>query len=436
MLNDMRSYKIWSDSEEKYGRYRVSPLFFLSAVVLFLAPFNLEIGVLIRPADLGMALLVVMVAIANPRFNASTSSLVGLFILMLAMTTWAGLAERGLVDLRGIAYVYKLVLPFLVFWAFSHAVPGVRQNRKLLAIALGVLVILIVWAWIHFFLNKYRVVDMPNRSSFPFTNWGGKQSDGHMFSLTLAVALLSMVWLCWYRILCIRLKYAALVLVLGLSALFLTGSRTGLVVLIVSGVLWVLWEALRSSLGAYDYRIRKSSVAFLSVALVVLALIPFFYMSASEFIPNDIEYLITRASNFDFTEEDSRIRKTIYGFEKSLQGFPLLGVGALSSGLAWYDSGPTALVVYSGVAGLMVYVCLLIWVVFHLGKMSRNNGRKHEFYCFVWILFAYALGNIATEFWMVTRSVLPVVALLGILAAIIKIPNKTVMKTYSASERA
>lgn len=245
------------------------------------------------------------------------------------------------------------------------------------------------------------------RLSFPGSD-SFLSSDAHLYSSYLSTMLLGYIFFLGKEF---RHSFwkVAVILVLSIAALLLTGSRNGLL-------------GVGVGLLVYFFLLLSGSVAiklqnFLRIIAVCVFVMVIIYMSWAEFVTYADELLI-RATSFDGLQDESglgRIAKAGVAVEEVLDSNVFFGLGVFSASLIWYDGALSIAFAHFGLLGgvtvLGIVVFCFRYIQFRV-PASTPSGRA-----IFSILVAYIFMSFITEFALVTRSILPTIGLIGTIIA-------------------
>jgi hypothetical protein len=99
----------------------------------------------------------------------------------------------------------------------------------------------------------------------------------------------------------------------------------------------------------------------------------------------------------------------------------LIGNGPTGAKQKWYDGGISIILAHSGLLGLLLLLSFIYMLFINSKKYFyyRHNYRLHR--AFTLLLSIYILLSVITEHFLITRNVLPVVTVLSIIYANMKL---------------
>ena len=382
---------------------RLDILFKLLIIAILLSPFNYNVYS-IRPLDI---VLVIFILFAIPIINIKSnnfkiSSL--FFVIFTASIVMGALFSTNETHiLRGI-FIYKYLLPFLLI-AVLYSMPfSSKQIDQLLKLLFYVYLFLVFWVFAD--MIDYRFIEqrtyIAHRPAFPFRdNSIEKLSDAHLYSTYLSIGLIFFIGV--YDKLNISNYYKIPFIIISLLALAITGSKTGVLVLLIG-----LFLLLLKTKKKYIVYAGSGLVAFFALyyTFVKLDIINIKYM-----------FVFKRIVDFSFLDNISRYSRIIkmnIGIEDAAIFDYLIGVGIFKSSLIWYDSLIGILFSHIGLIGILVFIFILFRLALNNGEYLNKDTMKYN-YLFMVVLVCYFIANLITEFFLISRSMFPVALYLSIL---------------------
>lgn len=402
-------------------RSTIDVLFILALIVTYAVNIPLFAG--IRPVDIVLLLYIVWGLFTHRVRLAGCFLLTILFGTVVLASSLYGSLFVGIINPEHFAFLYKYSIPFFCVWLIISSALDEGQITFLLK-ALGYSLAAVV-AYEYYSLWDIAVhhpeLVLGFRPNFPFTppfEDGGYLGDAHLLAAYLSTGLVALTLLGRLPTVAMRgiVYYPALGLVC--VAMVLTGSRNGIVTFVFVFSLVAFWSIAKRFLNGESLtRMSKSSVrvggGVLAVGLAILVVYIVYLDQA-----NSLQKVLNRAFSFDFSHDQSalgRIRKLGIAADLILNGPIVIGIGMQSSRLMFFDSGIGAILVTSGMAGIVLYGSILVLFFRNLLRTARRNGRGQE-YSAVFCVFAnYVLVNLVSEFFLVSRSIIPVSVFLGVM---------------------
>lgn len=361
-------------------------------------PWNSVIILSLRLADIFLLFAVFMSALFLRISKPLITALFMIFFIILLSMVLNMPATQNIFPERFV-FIYKYSVPLLtaiVFIATTRSEERLKFLEKSLMVTYFTLV---AWAYAYVLAVGSGSLIGVSRPSFPGST-DFQLSDAHLYSNYLAMGLI-------FYLLHIRVRYnngfllSSSICFVSLGAVFVTGSRNGVFLLMLSGLVWILFHLFSQKV----LLIRKSIVkTTFFLLLLILAGLWFFSLNLDFF-----QHLVVRSFDFNFFEDasvGSRIRKLEIGLNDWLGGSILFGAGILNASLIWYDSGIAILLVHIGLVGSLLVLGGLFWFARGVVKMGLYSSAVRS--TLILLLF-YIVGCGITEFALVTRSALPAV---------------------------
>lgn len=394
---------------------RLDILLKLLLLAILLSPFNYSIYS-IRPLDI---VLVTFILFAIPIINTKrinlTSALLffAIFIFSIIMGSIFSANETHI--LNGI-FIYKYLLPFLLIAALYSMPLNSKQLDLLVKYSFYIYLFLVFWVFFdmiewHFRYDTY----IAHRPAFPFRdNSIKKLSDAHLYSTYLSIGLLFFMGI--YDKLNISNYYKIPLITVVLIALALTGSKTGVLVLL-AGLLFLLFKA------------GKKYIVYAGVGLITFFAL-FYTFSKLGLLSRNFMFVFERITDLNFIDNISRYSRVIkmnIGIEDAAIFDYIIGIGIFKSSLIWYDSLIGILFSHIGGIGILVFLYILLRLVANNRDYLNKDTAKYN-YLFTVLLICYFIANLITEFFLISRSVFPVILYLSILYHYQKLEYKQVKK--------
>ncbi|WOK06279.1 hypothetical protein RT717_24705 [Imperialibacter roseus] len=403
------------------GRRKIKfelPFIFLCLSVLLL-PINIEVAGPLRINDIFLTLALISVA-HKIKFSRQVFHVIMALIIILSISSALGLWAYGIKNLQNIGFIYKFLVPLFPLLIISSITMTPERIRLLHRLLLWVFIALTAWVYLFLVLRLSGMLYGSLRPSFPFSN-DPYLTDAHLYSCFLAMGLVmyNFYWKKYFRHGAI---FSFFINVISLPAIVLTGSKTGIVVVIFAQVVSLI----------VDYR-NIFQVKKTSFVVGVLLIGVFTYLVISVSFDTTILRLAERALDIQGGGDSSasRIRKLLLSFDQSSGTFLIFGVGLVSNFVTWYDGLIGSTNGFMGLAGLM----LLAYVVVQLLRVNyyeaKRNQKQQYFIPFAIVTISYLLANLITEYYLVTRGVLPVAIFLVLLHYLIKQPAEIELEKAS-----
>ncbi|MDA9921251.1 hypothetical protein N9D96_04200 [Gammaproteobacteria bacterium] len=340
------------------------------------------------------------------------------FIIIVSIffvSNMIGIIMYGTPDLTRLVFLYKYLFIFVLPWVFVAVVRTDEQIKIINKLILINFILLSSWTYIYLILLNNGSISGSLRPSFPFSN-DYSVTDAHLYSSYLGFFLVTYIFYL-RNFFSHNLITSFLFGLNGLVALVLTGSRTGLVLIILGILFYLLYSFFRLFFKKNNFLVQKNRITylfifFLTASLLTVLMIP----NIITFILNstDVINLYSRAFNFRLATDISsldRIEKLGVGFQDAENAGLFLGLG-LRSSFTWYD-GILALLISHG--GLLFILFIYFFYYLIVKKAAINSVSQKDFLLFALLIFLYLIANVITEYIFVTRSAFPVLVMLSTL---------------------
>ena len=389
--------------------------FYFISLILILFPMNIDLAASIRPVDLVILMFFIYRLFNENRHTDKNILIISLvfFIFMLASVIY-GFFFRPLLNFTNIFFLLKYAFPFMLYFSIKNSELSNREIKLLFYLFALMFLFMLVWTLLYQLLKLRGLVRGSWRTSYPFTR-ASSGSDAHMLSAYFSFHIVLM-YICWKKhLLKMNAFFFSILLGLSFGAMLITGSRNGIVSIAIC-VLIIWWITRPGRRGA----VYKHDIALLAILLIVLFLgIMFISSRTSGLFTSEygIKSLIERATKLDFNDNSAsfRLLKFSYAFEETLSGPAIIGIGAITSKMGWYDGSIASLLANSGFGGFFVFIILIYTML----KKNHAKGllNKNEDYTQIYfILFInYIISNLITEFFLVTRGMVFAVFMLAML---------------------
>jgi len=307
-----------------------------------------------------------------------------LLMFWLLFSSVFSVINVGFLRYETLLFLYKFSLPVMLWYVLLHQTTKDAENSfRILRI---VSVLLAVWVIFYPFLLKGGFLRGNFRPSFPFSDYS--ISDAHVFSNFLSFALIGHLEY-WRRNKQSGL-YQILVFVILLSALLFCGSRNGLLTI---GLYLIIF------LGTSAKRTFSAIFCFLLTIFLIQ------YSNIDLEIDKTLFRLLERSGDFDLSDQSSsnRLLKLRIAMDFWGMNYYFFGLGFFSSPMIWYDGLFGHLTAYFGIAIIYIFALIIkffIWLV--------SKGQFTVSFLFV----LYLVANFITEFYCITRSILPFMVML------------------------
>lgn len=369
-------------------------------------PINYSAGGL-RILDI-LFFLSVLVSLPFLTLKRSNLLLVSFFFLVFLISILSGFVLIGDFNNERLIFVYKYFYPFALILIFYNLDLDHTQLNTLLKCMLASHVALVVWVFVYTYLVATGQLYGSFRPSFPFSN-DYIASDAHLYSSVLAIG--SLFFTMFFKHMYSSKIVFLIFVLISLTAMLLTGSRTGILVYMIGMSMYLI---------STDKRF--SSAIFTLICVSTLTSIVIIFSDIQ--IPDEYVRLVDRITSTDLSNDSSvlgRIQKLAIGLADSERSYFFIGTGVLHSSLIWYDSLAGSLMSHVGLLGCTIFFLIL----YKLRKNTVHSGLKNKKKAtmFTILLICYVTANLITEYFLVSRSVFPFLVYLFILHQYVKLEN-------------
>ena len=338
----------------------------LLILAIILSPFNYNIYS-IRPLDI---VVIIFILLALPIIDVKSINFKSAFLFFAVFS--ASIIMGSLFStneahiLKGI-FIYKYLLPFLLI-AVLYSIPfNSKQIDTILKLLFYIYLFLVFWVFFDMIEHAFKENAYPqHRPAFPFRdNSIAKLSDAHLYSTYLSIGLIFFMGI--YNKLHISNYYKIPFIAVSLLALALSGSKTGILVLLVG--LFLLLFKLNKKYILYTGAGIMSFYALLHI-LTTLNILSYNFM-----------FVLNRIFDFSFLDnlsQYSRVVKMMTGIEDAAIFHYLIGIGIFKSSLIWYDSLIGILFSHVGLIGILVLMYLLFRLVLNNREYLNKDTMKYN----------------------------------------------------------
>jgi hypothetical protein len=378
--------------------------YFLFLVILISFPVNITLVSGLRISDFVLLFGILYIVLYRRTVWTGESELVLMFAVVVLVSLLYGYLAIGLVKSTNIFFLYKYSLPVLTVILLRSIVLSMDQTHRLVKLQIAMFIFMCLYVYAHIVLVLFGVIRAHLRVSFPFSFLGNSElvSDAPLYSAYLSNSF------CFFYILTDRkiVKLPKIVFVsvilLFIPTIVLTGSRTGMMSAAISLFLYEVYNIVISLIRG-SARINTTKVAL--VLILILGLVLLLIVAGDT---PEVRNLVDRATNLDFANDissQSRIRKMGLAIDSIMnENAMLIGIGMQSTRMDWIDSSIGALLLMSGGLGLVLVVSIILM---YLARMKRENKRSETYIVLLFVVINYVLSNLISEYFLVTRSVLP-----------------------------
>ncbi|MBS4218991.1 O-antigen ligase family protein [Bacillus sp. FJAT-49711] len=386
-------------------------------LIIISFPVNYNLGFGIRFVDI-IVITFIAIILFTSNFHKLSHTFIYLYIFLLLylLSMGYGIIFIGIESSSNFFFIYKYMLPFLLAYSLLKVKLEEQQIYRLIKWFFLIFFLLIIYTYLY-----VLVFSGEGRPSFPFSNdmtWG---VDAHLFSAYLSNSLLAFIMFATYKY---KLSYTKRLIIFSASfgALLLTGSRTGILTLAIVMVVILITYFFKSfKIGLIKYR-----TIFFVLTLILLIPVAVYSYDLVNQQDNYKENLINRALNFNLAEDQSslsRLNKARMGLELVNKELIFIGVGMQSTEMVWFDNSIANIVVSSGYLGLIAFIFIIVSFIKNTYKVAVRHDRLREFNVFFVVFTHYILVNMITEYFLVSRSIVPFIVFIILIIKVINIPK-------------
>ena len=389
--------------------------FFLFCMSLLSVPINIEFLNILRIPDILFILVVTTFAASNPKIKTSQGLIYSAYFGILLFSSLTSMVHNNSIRFSGVAFYYKYSLLFIIPLIVSEVVKNRRRLTRVVKILYYVYIVLVIWVYVYNLLRINSLIVGNPRVSFPFSYYN--VSDAHLYSSYLVFTFVA--YLEYLRkFLNHRVLHSTFIFVVSVYALFLTGSKSGILILLIYSTIITIRFAksfrFAKSLGI----IKMSNLLKISVVLIFIGTI----ITLGNDYHKEVLPFYERATTINI--DDASIRSRYLYFFKALEeimpNLLLIGNGPTGSSQMWYDGGISILLAHGGLLGLFLITIYILFLILKLRGMVNTVASSDLYKVFTLLLFIYILLSIITEHYLITRNLLPVATLLSVIFANIK----------------
>ena len=397
-----------------------------SILLIATYPINYPIALSLRPVDFIFILFAAWAAFNHSFRTRYLYILISIFCILYFLSTIYGVLFIGIVKPQNFAFIYKYAMLFICVWLFVSSRLDEQQVRFLLKLLFLSFLAMIIYEYI--ILYDFMILGPKSirffRPHFPFTDPYFK--DSHLLAAYISTGLLAIILCRRYHLLKMNLFPYGILVTIVFLAMLLTGSRNGIVTFVTTMVVFNLYLLFQNlSVRQSFTRLKRPTIYFALIVLISITVIFGLYMKYSP--ENELATrLLKRAFYFDPSEDQSylgRVRKFIIAYNLVFDGPVFIGIGLQSSPLSFFDGAIASILVSTGLGGLLVFTAIIYLFFANLYTKAVQNLRREEFLISLFVSVNYILANIITEFFLVSRSVIPFAVFLGLTTRLVHIPK-------------
>ncbi len=389
-----------------------SLLFFILCSCTLIFSLNNVIVASFRLLDILFIVLILFFIATNPKVNKTLLLVLLISILVFALSNIIGILNQGNVDITRIAFLYKYFFIFSLPWVVVNLVKTDRQMKILNTLILINFIFLCCWTYIYLVLLASNIISGSWRPSFPLST-SYNQSDAHLYASYLG---LSIVYYVFYlrHFFKHNIFLSFLIILNAIIAIILTGSRTGVVLVLFSIFLYGGYSFLKFWFVRNKSIVKRKNLFFPIFFLIPIFFIALIYSPIILDLFSDYIDLIIRSFNFNlFTDLSSigRVEKLFIGIEDAEHSSFFLGLGLFST-LTWYDGIISILIAHGG---LLFLLSIITFYFLLIKKAAINSTNQKDFLLFLFMVVLYLFANVITEYIYVSRNAFPSLLMISLL---------------------
>ncbi|MGD9638892.1 MAG: O-antigen ligase family protein [Alphaproteobacteria bacterium] len=406
-----------SNEEKRQSLYMV-----IMEVCLFLIislhSVNFDLIATVRPVD-----VIILITLASSflfgkiRLDALLAILCILAILF-ALSLGYGASHYSNLKITNLGAIYKFFMPFLLFIALKDAPLSNNRINQFIKLHIFFIIVTSLFVYIHFFLVTHNMLHGAQiRPNFPFTRYSiiesGQKHAGHVYSAYISLAIIQFIIAWRYNFIKIGRIAAVVVIILMGGALVLTGSRNGIVSFSLSFILFLIVNFFTFFYRKKHLKISPSTLLISLLGFLIFAAFVSFLIWYSQ-ESHTLTQLINRAFNILTYggSEKGRVGSVVSAFNEIVFEGPFFIGISLVAGNKWYDNLIASLIIQTGLLGCVMFFLFLFVVLKRFYNLSITSKNFILFNAALVSCFNYGLANLATEFFLITRSVIPFIIFL------------------------
>ena len=390
--------------------------FYLLILATGTVPVNISFFSIIRISDIFIIIIFAVLLTQNIEVDSKYVFVGSAFYGVLLLSTYLSLSKINDSSIERIIFFYKYSLLFLIPLIVTKLVLNNKRLRILIMSLNIILNILVAWVYIYFFLRSNEIISGHSRVSYPFSNFD--TSDAHVYSSSLSFLLIAYIEYI-RRVMKHGFYRSYIKIILGIIALFMTGSKTGVLIII----LYLCIQLMFFINNRNKYFLKFVAACALLFTLVYNYLPENLLTNYSLQSRLEVETLFFRATHYNPEDHSitARIKGIYNAIEETEKYFLLLGNGPIGAPHKWYDGGFSILLAHSGIIGIVILFTYFWIILLKLKIISITKFSKDLYKSFVLLLIIYIILGLITEHFLLTRHLLPGITLLSIIYVNIKI---------------
>ena len=383
--------------------------FLLFILVIILYPINYKLFFFLRPSDLFILILIFSFLLFY-KFRFDYIVFLLFVFLSIFLSTFFSYKYYNTFDLSNLIFFFK-ILSIIIVISCVYFFSKNSKEREIQTILFIAFIFQIIWVYIYAILINFNLIDGNIRVSYFLSNLEDRRaSDAHLYANMLALSLVYylMYWRNYFNI----NKFLSVILIfLTLIAIFLTGSKNPIVILLLYFIISLFYKSK-----------KLISLKTLINSCLFIAIVSFtFYDQFAEFfsilsnfiqesrygpLVNRIYYSIVSPEGDDSII--GRYKNIKFALSQTEYSYGILGKG-LNGSFKFYD-GIHSFLIATG--GFLLLIISIIFISFHFIKTLLEYKNRHAFNVYLLFLFLFIVSNIITEFIFVNRWMIPVLSIL------------------------
>ena len=390
--------------------------FYLFCISILTIPINISFINGIRLSDIFFITSFLLLIFVNQRVDYKILFIFSAFFGILLISTYTTLLFSSHINIARFAFFYKYSLIFLIPFVVINLTTNKSRLKKLLLRLYFVFIILTGWVYLYFILRYSGVIQGNPRVSFPFSNYN--KPDAHVYSSYLVFFVIA-----YHEYIRKVLQHgtirSSIVSILSVIALFMTGSKTGVLIFIIYIIIMIFF---------FMFRFKRSHLKIVvSSIFIAIIMYNFYIFGFSQYLSDEMQHdtstLFKRATQYQASDISISVRYNNFfvAMDEIEKYYFLIGKGPIGASSIWYDGGMSIILAHGGLLGISSLLLYIFLILIKTKKITFSVETKRLYKTFVLLLFIYILLNLITEHFLLTRNLLPAATMLSIIYANIKI---------------
>ena len=401
-----------SNTSIRKDTYKITKQFAYLFFVLSLisTPINISFFNILRPSDFFILTSFIIFLCGNPKINSIYFLTFSIFYGALILSSNISFFHNDNIRFSGLVFFYKYFLIFLIPWIILDLVDNKNRLKSIVSILYLIYISLIIWVFIYYILRTNGIIEGSRRVAYPFSNY--HISDAHVLSSYTGFTFIAYQEYI-RRVLNHKKIHSLIICIMTSLALFLNGSKTGILVLFIYFFI-IVYRFLKG--------LNKNNLKLIILATILIALIPLAYNTYKfSFLEGDrleeMEQLVSRPLNYNFSNASftNRFSNFFLAVNEISTNVFIIGSGPIHSENKWYDGGLSIILAHGGIIGLLSLSIFCYLIIKKAKSLAKSSYSKELYKIVSLLLFIYLLLCIITEHFLLTRNLLPVSTLLSII---------------------